>query len=208
MIEETAPTMPLVFGKLAELRRQVGTLKAKKKDGVRFKVRSLDELIDKVRPAADELGLLIYPVRAKGQGHVVEDGTLAECTVTVRITALADGSYLEVEGFGLGADSQDKAGGKAGSYAFKQALIQTLLAGGAEDTDDTDTPIKGGVRKRAPGPSYEAVKAAFEGVPEGGVAEYQAAVGLAKQLKPEGQLQLRNAGVIASAKQRAGLSTP
>lgn len=184
---------------LGELRQKVGTLKAKKKEGVKFKVRSLDELVDKVRQPALDLGLLIYPVAATGQGHVVEDGTLAECNLTVRIQAVEDGSYLDVAGFGLGADSQDKAGGKAGSYAFKQALIQTLLAGGAEDTDDTDTPIKGGVRKKAAGrPSKESVKAVLEGATD--QASYDAAVVLAKQLAPEAQLDLMD--VVRAAKAR------
>lgn len=139
----------LVLGKLAELRKRVGVLKAKKKDGVRFKVRSADELSDRIRPVADGLGLLIYPIRADGTGHVVEDGTLASVNIVLRIQAVEDGSYVDVAGYGLGADNQDKAGGKAGTYAWKSALVQTLLAGGSEDTDDTDTPIQGGVRKKA-----------------------------------------------------------
>jgi hypothetical protein len=137
-----------VLAKLAALRLRVGNLKAKKKDGVKFKVRSADELADKLRKAAQEEGLLIYPVCAQGKGYPVEDGTLAEVNLTLRIQALTDGSYIDVMGFGLGADTQDKAGGKAGTYAWKAALVQTLLAGGAEDTDDTDTPIPGGVKAR------------------------------------------------------------
>jgi hypothetical protein len=183
---------------LGELRAKVGTLKAKKKEGVKFKVRSLDELVDRVRPAATELGLLIYPVGAAGQGHVVEDGTLAECNLTVRIQAVEDGSYIDVAGFGLGADSQDKAGGKAGSYAFKQALIQTLLAGGAEDTDDTDTPIKGGVRKKTGRPSQVQVEEALKAATT--KADYDAAVVLAKQLPAEAQLALMD--TVRAAKAR------
>lgn len=141
--------MEAVKAKWAELRSAVGVLAAKKKDGVRFKVRSADELCDRIRPVANRLGLLIYPVRAEGKCILVEDGTLAEVTVTLRIEALEDGSFFDIQGFGLGADSQDKAGGKAGTYAWKAALVQALLAGGEKDTDDTDTPIQGGVRPRA-----------------------------------------------------------
>jgi hypothetical protein len=137
-----------VLTKLANLRKRVGVVKAEKKDGVKFKVRSADKLADKLRKAADEEGLLIYPVFAQGRGYPVEDGTLAEVNLTLRIQALSDGSFIDVMGFGLGADTQDKAGGKAGTYAWKACLIQTLLAGGAEDTDDTDTPIPGGVKAK------------------------------------------------------------
>jgi hypothetical protein len=145
----------LVYEKFAELRKEVGVLKAKKKDGVRFKVRSADELADRVRPVAERLGLLIYPVGVEGKGHVVEGGTLAEATITLRIRAIADGSHFDIQGFGLGADNQDKAGGKAGTYAWKTALVQALTAGGEKDTDDSDTPIAGGVKpqqRKAPAP--------------------------------------------------------
>lgn len=180
-----------VLGLLGDLRKRVGVIKAKKKDGVKFKVRSAEDLADKLRAAACEVGLLIYPVHAEGKGHVVEDGTLAEVNLVLRIQAISDGSYLDVAGFGLGADNQDKAGGKASTYAWKAALIQTLLAGGAEDTDDTDTPIKGGVRPRAAGkPTAATVKAALEAVQAGDEAAYKAAIVLAKQLAPEDQLGL------------------
>ena len=73
-----------VFGLIAKLRTQVGNIKARKKEGVKFKVRSADELSDKLREAAGELGLLIYPVKVEGKGFVVEDGTLAEVNMTLR----------------------------------------------------------------------------------------------------------------------------
>lgn len=149
-----------VLAKWAELRKEVGVLKAKKKEGVRFKVRSADELCDKVRPEADRLGLLIYPIRAAGTAFVVEGGTLAQATITLRIQSVDDESYFDIEGFGLGADSQDKAGGKAGTYAWKTALVQALLAGGEKDTDDTDTPIAGGVKppqRKGPPPGVPTV---------------------------------------------------
>jgi hypothetical protein len=138
-----------VYELFATLRAEVGVLKAKKKEGVRFKVRSADELADRVRPVAERLGLLIYPVGVEGKGHVVEGGTLAEAVVTLRIRAITDGSYFDIQGFGLGADNQDKAGGKAGTYAWKTALVQALTAGGEKDTDDSDTPIAGGVKRKA-----------------------------------------------------------
>jgi len=187
-----------VFGLIAKLRTQVGNIKARKKEGVKFKVRSADELSDKLREAAGELGLLIYPVKVEGKGFVVEDGTLAEVNMTLRILATSDGSYIDVMGFGLGADSQDKAGGKAGTYAWKTAMIQTLLAGGAEDTDDTDTPIKGGVKLKTAKPSNEMVRGAFEAAQD--EVAYKAAVGLATQMQPADQMAMIE--VIKAAKLR------
>lgn len=206
---KTGATSPgKVLDLIKQLRTQVGTLKAKEKQGVRFKVRSLDELVDRMRGPANDLGLLIYPYEVIASGQTIagpEDkpervGTMAQATVKVRIQAIEDGSYVDIAGFGLGADNQDKAGGKAGSYAFKQALLQALLAGGSEDTDDTDTPIKGGVRRAGAKarPSVEAVTAAFETAttPE----EYAAAVELVKQLMPAAQLALRETVQAAKAR--------
>jgi hypothetical protein len=187
-----------VLGLLRDLREQVGTLKAKQKQGVKFKVRSLDELVDKIRKPANDLGLLIYPYRAEGKGHVVDSGTLAEVTLVVRIQALEDGSYVDIMGFGLGADNQDKAGGKAGSYAFKQALVQALLAGGAEDTDDTDTPIKGGVRPKTAKPTVATVEAALNDATD--EVSFKAALGLAKQLHVSDQKAIADQAAAARAR--------
>lgn len=194
-----------------ELRKFVGVVAAKKKDGVKFKVRSAEDLIDKVREKANELGILIYPYAVQGKGHVVEDGTLAEQTLSVKVQAVEDGSILAFEGFGLGADNQDKAGGKAGTYAFKQALIQALLAGGKDnakalgvaDTDDSDAPIDGGVRPRTkkPAPSSDAARKALEAAQSD--VDYRAAVVLVMQLPPDKQVGLKD--TIVATQKRLGI---
>lgn len=196
-----------------QLRKKVGVVEAKKKDGVKFKVRSSEDLIDKVREESNELGLLIYPTAGDGKGHVVEDGTLAEQNLVVVAQAVEDGSMLVFTGFGLGADQQDKAGGKAGTYAFKAALIQALLAGGKEnakklgvaDTDDDDSPMPQGVkpktRKSAPQPAD--VQALFDAA--GTEAEYKAAVAECMKLQPAQQVGLKEA--IQAAKARITAAT-
>lgn len=172
-----------ILGLWAECRRMVGTIEAKQKQGVKFKVRANEDLVDKLSRACDELGIVVYPAEGTASGSVVENGTMATVGLMVVVQAIEDGSKLAFWGFGLGADSQDKAGGKAGTYAFKQALIQATLAGGtkdkknrAPDTDDTDKPIAGGVRPKtsAAGLSESELKAAFEAAST--EAEYRAAV--------------------------------
>lgn len=191
-----------------ELREFTGIVEAKKKDGVKFKVRSAEDLIDKIREKANQLGILIYPANGSGNGFPVEDGTLATVSLQVVAQAIEDGSTLVFYGFGLGADSQDKAGGKAGTYAFKQALIQALLAGGKEnakklgvaDTDDTDTPIEGGVKvKKKDSPLT--VEAAKDLVAEADTQEaYDAAIKKVMAMRPENQLKVRDALVAAKAR--------
>lgn len=135
----------------AKLREEVGIIQARQKPGMKFKTRAADELIGKIRGPVNDLGIIIYPSSSAGsRGFPVDDGTLASVKLDIIVQAIEDGSRIKLSGFGLGADSQDKAGGKAGTYAFKQALLQGLLANGLDDTDDSDTPIRGGVRRSQP----------------------------------------------------------
>lgn len=178
-----------ILAAFQKLRKLVGNIKAKKKEGVKFKVRSAEDLSDKLRKAEEEAGTLSYPVMAEGTGFAVEDGTLASVNLVIRVKAVSDGSYLDIAGFGLGADNQDKAGGKAMTYGWKAAFIQGLQAGGADDTDDTDTPIKGGVRAKSVGkPSTEAVKAALQAAND--QAAYDAAILDVRKLGPDVQMTL------------------
>lgn len=203
-----------ILGLWLELRKTVGTVAAKKKDGVKFKVRSAEDLIDQTRAKANELGILIYPRVKNAKGHVVEDGTLAEQELEVWAQAVEDGSQLMFGGFGLGADNQDKAGGKAGTYAFKAALIQALLAGGSGtakalgviDTDDSDTPIPGGVRKstgKPKPPTDEVVAQAFRNAVAD--TDYKTAVGLLKQLPPDRAVAFDKT-IIKDAQARLGIT--
>jgi hypothetical protein len=204
MSEEQSAGGPAIYALVAELRRKAGNLKRKDKAGVKFKVRSAEDLNDKIRPLCDQLGILVYPIEADGQGFAVEDGTLAAVNLKLRVQAVSDQSYIDIAGFGLGADTQDKAGGKAGTYAWKAALVQALLAGGADDTDDTDTPIPGGVKKRGAGkPTVESVKAAIALV-QAATDEpaYKAALAMGKQLTIEQQQQVMDD--FKAARERMG----
>lgn len=196
-----------------ELRRSVGIVEAKAKQGVKFKVRSAEDLIDKIRDKCNDLGILIYPNVLDAKLYPVEDGTLAEQRVEVVAQAVEDGSYLTFSGYGLGADNQDKAGGKAGTYAFKQALIQALLAGGKEnakalgvvDTDDSGAPIAGGVKQlkpgKAKGPSDSAIAEAFDKATD--EASYREAVKLLMSVTPERQLKAKD--LIKATQDRLGI---
>ncbi len=201
-VQAGEPGVPKVYGLFAQLRKRAGILKAQKKEGVRFNVRSADKLNDKIRPLCDELGLLIFPVEANGQAFVVEDGTLAAVNLRLRVLATEDGSYFDIAGFGLGADNQDKAGGKAGTYAWKAALVQALLAGGQDDADDTDTPIPGGVRKKTGKLTVDQVKEAVGAATN--EAEFTAALKHAAKFSIEDQNKVRED--FQTARKRLGLA--
>jgi hypothetical protein len=146
---------PQISQAIQQLRQKVGGLEAKKQDGPRvprFPIKSGKELMIKLRDALDELGMVALTVSLTGgniplgqdsDGDSIE-GTLAFLMSTVRL-GCQDGSYVDVVGAGHGADSQDKAGGKASSYAWKDALVKGLSLPDAQmvDTDDEETPIPG-----------------------------------------------------------------
>lgn len=203
----------------------IGILRKVKKDKVKFLVRSSEDLIDKLKVEANRLGLLIYPAPAvldptgtfavfqsKGTMAVIEDGTLADVNQAFIIQAVEDGSKLAIFGYGLGADGMDKAGGKAGTYAQKAALIQALQLGGTasaknlgvHDTDDDGAPIKGGVRKPVVKDTLAVLREELDDVSE--EAEYNELKPRLLALTPEDQNKLRSA--ILAAKERAGITTP
>lgn len=174
-IQTDAP--PEIHAKMIALRASVGGLKAKiKRDGPSFAVKSAAELVAKVRTAADELGLVMIPVIVSAKSLDVAKGTGADVVMTIRVCA-ADGSYMDLGGYGQGADSQDKAGGKAVTYAWKVALIYGLLLPDKDmvDTDDDGTP--GGVSGLARGKNVvapseadgveKALSAAIAGITDG-----------------------------------------
>lgn len=189
-----------------DLRKAVGNIELKQKPGMKFKTRAATDTYDKIRAAADELGILIYPHEGKGEGKVVDSGTLADVELTIIAQAIEDGSCIAIYGYGQGADTQDKAGGKAGTYAFKQALIQACLAGGEKtpkkdrmpDTDDDDAPIPGGVKPAAGKPTADSVKAALESAAD--EPAYRAAVEALKKLAPEAQVAMKPVAVAAKAR--------
>jgi hypothetical protein len=136
---------------LVELRRLVGGLKAERKErGPTYAVKSAKDLMDKLRAAADKLGMPIAGAVVDQQVTIHQnafvmrrDGAvqvnMASITATVKF-ASSDGSYELFVGSGTGAAEDDKAMGKASTYAWKDAIIKALSLPDAEmvDTDDED----------------------------------------------------------------------
>ena len=180
---------------------------------LKFKVRDATELIDKLRALTNSLGIIIYPgVATHGEGKVVEDGTLADVNLVLIAQAVEDGSMLGFGAYGQGSDNQDKAGGKAGTYAMKQALVQAAMLGGSKtakalgvhDTDDADAPIKGGVRPKVQKLTLEGLREKLGEVEtEEDYAELRPTL---QALTPEDVAVLTKD--ILAAKERAGMPLP
>lgn len=149
----TSANMPGAAPKLKRLRGRVGGLKAVAKEGVKFKVKDAATLMRKVRSAADKLQINIVPKAVRGIPLDVKSGTAAAVEIVFELQDLEDGSVCHFAGYGVGADSQDKAGGKAFTYCWKSALIYALLLvdGDMPDCDDDSEP--GGKKGLQRGPN-------------------------------------------------------
>lgn len=142
--------VPQIHGLLLELRRQVGSLAAKKQaGGPMFPVRGAKELNQKLAQALNDLNMMAPVVNQevtfietdKIPANINDKGrptfrTLVHVVATVRIIA-PDGSFITMVGSGHGGDTDDKAGGKASTYAWKDAILKGLSIP-HEDMVDTD----------------------------------------------------------------------
>ncbi len=134
---------------LLELRRKIGGLVAEAKQGVMYKVKSAKDLHIKLRAAGDELkmplcGAIVNqfvhnlePISGVNRKGEPQTTFIAHVTSTVRFMS-ADGSYVDFVGSGHGSGTDDKAGGKASTYSWKDAIIKGLCLPDEEmeDTDD------------------------------------------------------------------------
>jgi hypothetical protein len=132
------PNPPEVVNAPELIRGLIGGLQAKKvQGGPAFPVRSGKELMIRLREALDELGYQAPVVAVEGGDVPTEKGTCAFVKTTVELRC-KDGSFTRFVGVGHGSDRDDKGGGKASTYAWKDALCKGLSIPDAEmvDTDD------------------------------------------------------------------------
>lgn len=95
--------------------------------------------------ALTKAGLTCIPIDIQEETQVdrwEENGRTKQqifCKVKTKYLLLHDsGESIEIVGYGHGTDNQDKASGKAQTYALKNALLYTFLTpvGTLEDTDN------------------------------------------------------------------------
>lgn len=136
---------PRIIRDMRKLRAAVGGVQAvKKAGGPNFAVKSAKELFIKLRAAIDKLKLNYSVIDSETRVVFAGDAGkgfqwVCVCEVTCRIES-QDGTYRDFVGVGNGGDTQDKAAGKAFTYAQKSALIAALCAPDEEmkDADDEE----------------------------------------------------------------------
>jgi len=154
---------PMIHDMMKKLRLEIGAVEAVKsqdKYGPKFPVRGAKDLAQKLANALNTLNMEA-PVVAqeitffdtdKIPGNERQSGnpvfrTLAHVKATVRLIA-PDTSFIEMVGSGHGGDVDDKSGGKASTYAWKDALLKGLSIP-HEDMVDTDDDSSTGGEKSA-----------------------------------------------------------
>ena len=155
------PKLPKVLSDLIELRDEIGGLKANKTNGVMYPVKSAKDLMLKLRNAGDKLKM---PVVAAVVNQTVTQlegvefyrksidknvpGVGCHVVCTIRFVS-SDGSHMDFVGSGHGTSEDDKAGGKASTYAWKDAVVKALSLPDDEmlDTDDESVPVANPVKK-------------------------------------------------------------
>jgi hypothetical protein len=151
---------PLIAERVNSLRLSVGGLEAKRGGaaGERaplYPVKSSKELFQKLAQGLSDLGLMAPVVDqtvhhqeysytdSKGE---LRQGTAVHVTARIRLGA-TDGSFVELVGSGHGVDRDDKAGGKASTYAWKDAILKGLTIPEQDLVDTDDEEGQGAVSK-------------------------------------------------------------
>lgn len=126
-----------------ELRKE-GIKKTKSANGgISYQYRGIEAVYAALSPLLPKHNIVISPVRIeKEPDSTAGKMRLVRIKVTYQITSTEDGSHFCVETLGEGADTGDKAAGKAMSYAYKSLMFQLFCipVGGVEDSDNNASP--------------------------------------------------------------------
>jgi hypothetical protein len=146
-----------VYTAIAAVMARVGAIKKTASPQLRYRYLSEESLIEALRPAMIEEGLIILPgeiIDLRTETYETPNGaTMNRVIVRIeyRIVHAPSGSDVTIQVTGEGADVGDKAANKAATGALKYALRQTFLVAGGDDADAT--PSETLARRAAPAPA-------------------------------------------------------
>lgn len=130
------PAIPAVFTAMAEVRSAINKIGLAKDsevtDGVRFKFRGIDAVLDTFSGPMNEAGLMIMPsyTELRVTERPTRNGRTFNTVVmgTYTMVSTRDGSTFPMGSFwGEANDTQDKSIAKAQSIALRQAYLQTFV---------------------------------------------------------------------------------
>lgn len=136
-----------VFQRLSAITSEMKTIEKKSdvatsKDKSYKAVREID-ILNAVKPLEEKYGIYSYPfdrqvIESKQvQGYSEKQNNFLRVEVTYRFVNVdMPSEFIEVKSYGDGIDSQDKAPGKALTYADKYALLKAYKIATGDDPDE------------------------------------------------------------------------
>lgn len=115
--------------------------------GKSYKVITEEKVTSSIRPAMVKYGLVMFPeaIEEETLNEVIEGEYKGKPTkktnrfcrvkLTYKMVDTESGESITIQSCGSGADTQDKAVGKAMTYAYKYALLRTFAIPTGEDPD-------------------------------------------------------------------------
>lgn len=112
-----------------------------------YKAISEAEVLNTIKPLLKKHGLVLFPVETsiteEFKEYESKYGTsqrfLSTLNAKYKIVDIETGEFEILSTVGYGADSQDKASGKAMTYAYKALIQKTFMLFSGEDTETTSS---------------------------------------------------------------------
>lgn len=126
--------VPLIYGRITAIMQAVQHLEkdtAVSFNKTNYKAISEQKVTSTIRKELIRNNLVMFPENVRYE----RNGNIGQVHVTYRMVCSDDGSSITIESVGEGADSQDKASGKAMTYCYKYALLRTFAIPTGEDPD-------------------------------------------------------------------------
>lgn len=163
MTDTITPAVPAVHAaivKVADELRKTGISKDRQcnvTNGPKFRFRGIEDVYAALSPLLADAQLYIAPKAMQFlSNEIAGKQHLIRLLVTYSVTCAVDGSSIDVQVIGEGADTSDKGAGKAMSYAYKSLAFQLFCipVAGQPDPDaeavEPETPyIDEGLAVRA-----------------------------------------------------------
>jgi hypothetical protein len=144
------PPVPLIYGRISAVMAAVGAVgKNKRNQQQGYDFRGIDDFYDALQPALSEHKVFVTPTileHAREERATRSGGTLMTTLTKVRFRVWTeDGSFIEADALGEGADSGDKSANKAASGALKYLFMQVFcvrLSGPGDDPENDHNEYK------------------------------------------------------------------
>ena len=126
----------------AELPSVVKGMEVKGIDGkVKYLAVGEKDILDTVKPLEDKYGIYSFPFQREFEKMEYKDRIAVRCKVVYRFINVDNPTeMIDIVSYGDGIDTQDKAPGKAMTYADKYALMKAYKISTGEDPDQEASP--------------------------------------------------------------------